>query len=88
MVDPETLPDITTTFSDVLFYSHGALKEAAPGHPGPGSITFFAFSLIKGCLNHHRCEDSEEIPQALPTDQLLGRAVEGDVHQRTALEFL
>lgn len=28
-----------------------APKEAAPGDPGPSSITFFAFSLIEGYIS-------------------------------------
>lgn len=34
-----------------LLFLPSAPKEAAPGDPGPSSITFFAFSLIEGYIS-------------------------------------
>ncbi|XP_036305007.1 cytosolic arginine sensor for mTORC1 subunit 1 isoform X3 [Pipistrellus kuhlii] len=67
-LDPETLPAIATTLIDVLFYSHSAPKEAAPGDPGPCSITFFAFSLIEGYIS---IVMDAETQKKFPSDLLL-----------------
>lgn len=67
-LDPETLPAIATTLIDVLFYSHSAPKEAAPGDPGPSSITFFAFSLIEGYIS---IVMDAETQKKFPSDLLL-----------------
>ncbi|KAM5188792.1 cytosolic arginine sensor for mTORC1 subunit 1 isoform 1-T1 [Callospermophilus lateralis] len=67
-LDPETLPAIATTLIDVLFYSHSAPKEVAPGSPEPSSIQFFAFSLIEGYIS---IVMDAETQKKFPSDLLL-----------------
>ncbi|XP_047417755.1 cytosolic arginine sensor for mTORC1 subunit 1 isoform X3 [Sciurus carolinensis] len=67
-LDPETLPAIATTLIDVLFYSHSAPKEVAPGSPEPSSIPFFAFSLIEGYIS---IVMDAETQKKFPSDLLL-----------------
>nr|XP_039330602.1 LOW QUALITY PROTEIN: cytosolic arginine sensor for mTORC1 subunit 1-like [Saimiri boliviensis boliviensis] len=66
-LDPETLPAIVTTLTDVLFYWHSTPKEAASSGPESSSIKFFAFPLIEGSISIVMdAETQKQFPSDLP----------------------
>ncbi|XP_075290769.1 cytosolic arginine sensor for mTORC1 subunit 1 isoform X1 [Opisthocomus hoazin] len=88
-VAPDTLPAIATVLIDVLFYSHGPLREPDAGNQDLDSIAFFAFSLIEGYISivmdaetQKRCPP--QLPQRPAADQLVGGAVADGADWRAA----
>ncbi|XP_075290770.1 cytosolic arginine sensor for mTORC1 subunit 1 isoform X2 [Opisthocomus hoazin] len=67
-VAPDTLPAIATVLIDVLFYSHGPLREPDAGNQDLDSIAFFAFSLIEGYIS---IVMDAETQKRFPSDLLL-----------------